>query len=165
MIRYVVLSFVIHLGLLIPFEINKESFNDFTLSYASNVVEMSFSSSQHSMGRSSTEQPVSAADYQQKGVSELSKIVKEFTVPEYPLIAIKKNWTGDVVVRIFIQRQGTIERLEVIKSSGHNQLDESALKAVRTWAFEQSEQNMVVDYPIKFVLDDSFSIGVSSLGP
>lgn len=55
--------------------------------------------------------------------------------PKYPRIALKRKWSGAVLLQMKVNRQGKIESLRIERSSGHRVLDESALKAARQWTF------------------------------
>jgi periplasmic protein TonB len=56
--------------------------------------------------------------------------------PDYPEIAKQNNWEGRVVVLAHISETGTVESAEIARSSGHSELDEAALAAVKTSRFE-----------------------------
>ena len=55
--------------------------------------------------------------------------------PEYPEMAIFLGYQGDAIIRIKVSAQGLSEGVEVLRSSGHKILDESAAKALRHWRF------------------------------
>jgi protein TonB len=56
--------------------------------------------------------------------------------PEYPGLAIRRRWQGEVLLRALVDAQGNVARVEVESSSGHDILDQAALKAVRRWKFD-----------------------------
>ncbi|HKN33793.1 MAG TPA: energy transducer TonB [Terriglobales bacterium] len=64
--------------------------------------------------------------------------------PEYPEIARKMNLHGAVKLKVWINPDGAVRRLEYI--GGHPILAESALKAVKNWRYEAAskESNTVV---------------------
>jgi len=78
-----------------------------------------------------------AADHERK--------VVRHEEPEYPPIAARMNLHGTVKLKIWINPDGTVRRLEYI--GGHPLLAESALKAVKSWKYEpiNSESTTVVE--------------------
>jgi TonB family protein len=68
--------------------------------------------------------------------------------PEYPTVAAKMNLHGIVKLRIWINPDGTVRRLEYI--GGHPLLAESALKAVRDWTFEPASKETTMVVEVKF---------------
>ncbi|CAM3422912.1 energy transducer TonB [Parendozoicomonas haliclonae] len=57
------------------------------------------------------------------------------TPPAYPYRARKMGHEGTVMLEIRLNREGRIDSLEVLESSGHASLDRAALKAVSGWQF------------------------------
>ena len=53
--------------------------------------------------------------------------------PRYPEVARQKRWEGQVLLRLFISAEGSVTKVEVVRSSGHELLDAAAASAVRTW--------------------------------
>jgi len=79
------------------------------------------------------------------------------SAPTYPDLARKKGWTGSVLLRAQISAQGTVDSLTLLKSSGHEILDQSATRAVRHWRFYPQEvggtpTSSTVEIPVKFSL-------------
>ena len=77
--------------------------------------------------------------------------------PDYPRVSMRRGETGRVVVRVFISRQGLVEKATVRTSSGFSRLDESALNAVRAARFKPYTENgvpypAIADIPFDFVL-------------
>jgi len=56
-----------------------------------------------------------------------AKLVQPVERPEYPTYARRIGLAGDVTLRLFISELGCIDRVEIAKSSGTPELDESAL--------------------------------------
>jgi TonB family protein len=75
------------------------------------------------------------------------KIVR-WVEPEHPDIALKMNLHGTVKLKIWINPEGTVRRLEYI--GGHPLLAESALKAVRVWKYEPAAQQSTTVVELKF---------------
>ncbi|TRO79515.1 energy transducer TonB [Desulfuromonas acetexigens] len=77
--------------------------------------------------------------------------------PEYPGLANQRRWQGEVLLRALVDDQGAVTRVEVESSSGHDILDQAALKTVRRWKFDPAhdgEKNVSheVFLPVRFEL-------------
>jgi protein TonB len=77
--------------------------------------------------------------------------------PEYPALAVRRNWEGTVMLRVHVLASGKPSEIQVQKSSGHEQLDDAAQAAVKRWSFVPAKQgNDPVDgwvsVPIDFKL-------------
>jgi protein TonB len=77
--------------------------------------------------------------------------------PEYPGLATRRRWQGEVLLRALVDDQGGVTRVEVESSSGHDILDQAALKTVRRWKFDpahdgQKNVSHEVFLPIRFEL-------------
>ena len=68
--------------------------------------------------------------------------------PEYPVLAARMNIHGTVKLKIWINPDGTVRRLEYI--GGHPLLAESALKAVKAWKYEPSSRESTAAVELKF---------------
>ena len=78
--------------------------------------------------------------------------------PPYPRASRRLGEQGTVIVRVFINTQGTPERAEVRTSSGFARLDQAALDAVQRWRFVPGRRNgtpeaMWFNIPVRFVLE------------
>lgn len=60
--------------------------------------------------------------------------------PEYPREALARGWQGTVMLRLRVSRQGTIDAIEVTRSSGHVVLDTAAAAAIGQWRFRPARQ-------------------------
>lgn len=77
--------------------------------------------------------------------------------PPYPFASIRRGEEGMVYVRIWLSASGRIDDAKIERSSGFANLDEAALKAVRTWRFAAAMSggqgvNTSVIVPVKFEL-------------
>jgi protein TonB len=77
--------------------------------------------------------------------------------PPYPLAARRQGAEGRVVLRAQVLEDGRCAEAHIVRSSGHTQLDESALAAVRRWRFVPATRagkpvNSWVEVPIHFQL-------------
>ncbi len=80
--------------------------------------------------------------------------------PDYPAIARLRGYEGVVWLSVEVSPEGRVGDLRIKKSSGFDILDQSAIRAVRTWRFEPARSmgnpvSMWVDLPIRFVLTGS----------
>ncbi|MEB0208173.1 energy transducer TonB [Pseudomonas sp. CCC3.1] len=66
--------------------------------------------------------------------------------PEYPALALRRNWEGSVGLKIKVLPNGRAGSVEVIKSSGKQALDDAAVAAVRNWKFVPAKRG---DTPIE----------------
>jgi protein TonB len=53
--------------------------------------------------------------------------------PAYPPVALAQHLEGTVLLRLHIAATGRVQRVQVVKSSGHGVLDRAAVEAVSTW--------------------------------
>ncbi|BAC89756.1 energy transducer TonB [Gloeobacter violaceus] len=60
--------------------------------------------------------------------------------PDYPEIAQQNNWEGRVIVKAFVNPDGTVAEVQVAKSSGHVELDNAAMEAVKRTTFEPARR-------------------------
>jgi protein TonB len=76
----------------------------------------------------------------------------------YPPIAIRLNQTGTSVVTVHIGSDGSVSNVDVSESSGHDSLDQAAIKCITSrWRFKPALQNGAPvatskQYAIKWVL-------------
>lgn len=80
--------------------------------------------------------------------------------PKYPRAARKRGYEGEVKLKVFVLADGRVGEIEIIRPSGHQILDESALEAVKDWVFIPGKENgkeisSWVTVPITFQLKNS----------
>ncbi|PZO11210.1 MAG: energy transducer TonB, partial [Burkholderiales bacterium] len=78
--------------------------------------------------------------------------------PPYPPLSKRLGEQGKVVVRVFIDVDGTASRAEVRQSSGFERLDQTALQTVLRWRYVPGKragvpEAMWFNVPISFVLE------------
>ncbi len=78
--------------------------------------------------------------------------------PPYPPLSKRLGEQGQVVVRVFIEVDGTASRAEVRQSSGFERLDQTALQTVLRWRYVPGKragvpEAMWFNVPISFVLE------------
>lgn len=54
-------------------------------------------------------------------------------IPITPKSAINNGWTGKVVVDVYIDPEGKIEKIELVKSSGYDILDTSFIRTIQDY--------------------------------
>lgn len=79
--------------------------------------------------------------------------------PIYPLVARKKGWEGEVLLKLLISSKGNAENVEIEKSSGFDALDNSALQEIKKWKFMPQERNGAKEIswatiPVRFKLSN-----------
>jgi TonB family protein len=55
--------------------------------------------------------------------------------PEYPFEARSLHLTGDGILVVNVRDDGTVESVDVAKSTGHSELDQSGIAAFLKWRF------------------------------
>lgn len=60
--------------------------------------------------------------------------------PSYPAVSKRAGEQGRVLLRVRVDAQGQVEKVEVQATSGFARLDEAALSAVRRWRFVPARQ-------------------------
>jgi protein TonB len=77
--------------------------------------------------------------------------------PRYPDLARRAGIEGQAVVKALVDIDGSVMDVQILKSSGNQMLDESALVAARKWKFSPAKQRdkyvrVYVSIPINFRL-------------
>ena len=77
--------------------------------------------------------------------------------PVYPRLARRRGYEGTVLMEVLVSREGRVEALRLLESSGHDVLDREAMAAVKTWLFEpgrmgKEKVDMWVKVPVRFKL-------------
>jgi len=78
--------------------------------------------------------------------------------PDYPTLAARQGWQGTVLLRVRVLSSGTVESVEVVRSSGKKVLDDAAIHTVERWVFAPSTRGTApidgyATVPIEFKLD------------
>lgn len=85
-------------------------------------------------------------------------VVIQNTPPSYPEIARRNGWEGRVLVRVEVSAEGRPLSTAIAKSSGYGVLDQSALRAVKSWRFQPRTiagipSQASVEVPVNFSLN------------
>lgn len=70
-------------------------------------------------------------------------VLIEASQPVYPRLARRAGWEGIAVCRITVSPAGDVTDARIERSSGHELLDEAALRALLTWRFQPALVNRV----------------------
>ncbi|MFO7706845.1 MAG: TonB family protein [Desulfobacterales bacterium] len=78
--------------------------------------------------------------------------------PEYPLRARQLGFEGTVLLNVKIDSNGGVEETAIAASSGYAMLDDSALRAVKSWVFKPARRGdrpvaAWVQVPVRFALN------------
>ncbi|MGF1767458.1 energy transducer TonB [Enterovibrio makurazakiensis] len=78
--------------------------------------------------------------------------------PKYPRIAKRRGMEGNVLIEVWLDKDGNQTDQNILKSSGFKELDTAALDAVKKWRFNGYKQDGValahrVRIPVRFNLD------------
>jgi len=55
--------------------------------------------------------------------------------PQYPAMARANRWQGVVHMQVWVSDEGRVDKIDIVKGSGHDVLDDAAINAVRYWRF------------------------------
>ena len=107
------------------------------------------------IARALAPRPAKKADYGWLAESLHRRIVE---VRQYPSAARVNGWEGKVVLRVQIRQDGHLDSVSVVKSSGHETLDDAAMEAVRRacplhMKHELASPMVVVQVPINYSLN------------
>lgn len=95
-----------------------------------------------------------------EAVNEATPLYKINPPPKYPAMAIRRGYSGQVLLRVLVDKRGQAMEIKIINSSGYDMLDSAAQKAVKNWAFEPGRKgdkkiDMWVNVPVVFRLEDT----------
>ena len=74
-------------------------------------------------------------------VQNVAYIDKKICTPKYPRVSRKRGERGKVLVRVFINRDGSSEKVEIEQSSGFNRLDQAAMDSAKKCRFIPAKRN------------------------
>ncbi|PCK33700.1 TonB family protein [Pseudoalteromonas piscicida] len=78
--------------------------------------------------------------------------------PIYPRLSRKFKEQGTVLLKIYIEADGSVSEIEIHESSGHSRLDQSARATVKHWQYQPATQDgQAIGYwylqPVNFALN------------
>jgi TonB family protein len=83
--------------------------------------------------------------------AEFKKAMISAPQPEYPISARQYRIQGSGMFRLNLAKDGKVDSLRVLKSTGNKTLDDAAEKALRQWRFKPGMMQ-TLNVPINFVL-------------
>jgi len=75
-------------------------------------------------------------------------------LPEYPLVALRGGWQGEVHFLVHVTAAGAVEMVRIQSSSGYALLDATARESVRSWRFPQDQAASICRVRVRFSLGD-----------
>ena len=74
-------------------------------------------------------------------VQNVAYVDKKICTPRYPRVSRKRGERGRVLVRVFINRDGSSEKVEIEQSSGFDRLDRAAMDSAKKCRFVPAKRN------------------------
>ena len=74
-------------------------------------------------------------------VQNVAYVDKKICTPKYPRVSRKRGERGRVLIRVFINRDGSSEKVELEQSSGFNRLDQAAMDSAKKCRFIPAKRN------------------------
>ena len=74
-------------------------------------------------------------------VQNVAYVYKKICTPRYPRVSRKRGERGRVLVRVFINRDGSSEKVEIEQSSGFDRLDRAAMDSAKKCRFVPAKRN------------------------
>ena len=74
-------------------------------------------------------------------VQNVAYVDKKICTPKYPRVSRKRGERGKVLVRVFINRDGSSEKVEIEQSSGFDRLDQAAMDSAKKCRFIPAKRN------------------------
>lgn len=78
--------------------------------------------------------PLSANDPADAG-KDAEPVAIDSPPPRYPPASLRRGETGEVLLRIHVDREGRPGEIDLVRGSGSSRLDRAATEAVRRWRF------------------------------
>lgn len=97
--------------------------------------------------------------YEKGAAGIVTAVLVHKVEPFYPLFERRNEIEGKVGVKFLVMEDGTVADVSVIKSSGSNNFDESAVKAVKQWKFKPAKKGeksvrMLIKQYVVFKLEE-----------
>jgi periplasmic protein TonB len=75
-------------------------------------------------------------------------------LPQYPASALTRHVEGNGMFLLKLRSDGTVERVDILQSTGHRDLDDTCLSVYKQWRFRPSFAAKVhnVKIPVTFSL-------------
>jgi TonB family protein len=72
----------------------------------------------------------------------------------YPISARAQHHQGSGIYSLYLRSDGTVERVDVVKSTGHRELDDVCVATYKKWRFRQNfvAKTHKVNMPVTFTM-------------
>lgn len=87
-------------------------------------------------------------------IYDFESTAMSYREPVYPRLAIKRELQGSIKVRIKVSIDGKPNNVEILKSSGHELLDNAVLEAVAYWQFQSIASTYFVEKTVVFKINN-----------
>lgn len=77
--------------------------------------------------------------------------------PTYPESARREGRSGTVAIELILDERGRVRTAEIVETSGHDDLDDAALAAVRRWRFERGLDGRRARQLFEFRLENDYT--------
>ena len=88
--------------------------------------------------------------------AELRATFMKMPPPEYPFEARSHHHTGSGLFRLIVDERGAVTSVDVLKSTGHPELDYCSVSGFRRW-YARPGARREVDVPVTFTLGGATS--------
>ncbi|WP_423187799.1 TonB family protein [Alishewanella sp. d11] len=100
---------------------------------------------------------ISGSDLQQSYDLNMPEPIKRVP-PEYPLSAAKKGQFGYVALRFLVDEDGKVTAIDTIDAYPKNVFERSAVRAVKNWRYEPSEQKHLMQVRLDYSLEGGVKV-------
>lgn len=103
----------------------------------------------------SSETPITTEKLKHRYLREHLAHIRDMIIRRlvYPPLARRMNWSGTVTLKFVVRNDGSADSIEVLKSSGHRLLDQTAMDTVREAApFPKPPMSAEIILPVCFSL-------------
>lgn len=80
------------------------------------------------------------------------KVWRSAPFPSYPIEARQLHEQGTVRLKVTIGKNGNVEQVHVLQTSGHRILDDAAVRAVQSWKAQPQFAGRTLVFPVHFSL-------------
>jgi TonB family protein len=95
--------------------------------------------------------------------AEVNAMFIRATKPTYPYEARRRREEGRGLFRLQVDERGKVTNVTIVKSTGHQTLDEEAVRAFWMWRATREERRQV-DIPVNFVRSGRVQSGDNGMG-
>lgn len=81
---------------------------------------------------------------------DIGRYFKRLWVPDYPYVARRDHVSGRGTYRAYVEPDGKVAKVVVIKSAGLREFDEAVIKAAVAWRAHPGKKKEI-DFPMAFI--------------